>query len=84
MIEILKFYTDTCVPCKVVGKILDKIEGIKVTPINAIEEKDKSTEYDIIATPTLIFLKEGKQVGRLSGLQSETVIKTYIKECEEK
>lgn len=84
MIEILKFYTDTCVPCKVVGKILDKIEGIKVIPINAIEEKDKSTEYDIIATPTLIFLKEGKQVGRLSGLQSETVIKTYIKECEEK
>jgi len=84
MIEILKFYTDTCVPCKVVGKILDKIEGIKVTPINAIEEKDKSIEYDVIATPTLIFLKEGKQVGRLSGLQPETVIKSYIKECEEK
>ena len=80
-IEILKFYTDTCTPCKVVGKILDKIEGIRVTPINAIEDKDMSAKYEVYATPTLVFKDGDKIVGRIQGMTTESKIRELLSEC---
>ena len=78
--EILKFYTDTCMPCKVIGKILDKLEGVTVTPINAVADENISfvSEYNVFSTPTLVFLKEGKEVGRLTGMTTESKIKEII------
>lgn len=80
-IEILKFYTDTCTPCKVVGKILDKIEGIKVTPVDAIEDKDMSTKYEVHMTPTLIFKDGDKILGRIQGMTTESKIRELINNC---
>ena len=80
--EILKFYTDTCMPCKVVGKILDKLEGVKVTPINAIADENIElvSEYNVFSTPTLVFIKEGKEVGRITGMTTESKIKAILEE----
>ena len=79
--EILKFYTDTCMPCKAVGKILDKLEGVKVTPVNAIADENIGlvSESNIFSTPTLIFLNEGKEVGRIMGITTESKIKEMLK-----
>ena len=78
--EILKFYTDTCMPCKVVGKILDKLEGVKVTPINAVADENIAivSEYNVFSTPTLVFLKEGKEVGRITGMTNESKIRAIL------
>ena len=80
--EILKFYTDTCMPCKVVGKMLDKLQGVKVTPINAVADENIEvvSEYDVFSTPTLVFLKEGKEVGRIIGMTTESKIKAILEE----
>lgn len=75
--KILKFYTPTCMPCKMVGKMLESIEGIEVIPIDATEEISKVDEYDVCNTPTLIFLDdEGKEVNRIAGM-------TTLKKIEE-
>ena len=78
--EILKFYTETCMPCKVIGKILDKLEGVKVTPVNAVADENIKlvSEYNIFSTPTLVFLKEGKEVGRITGMTNESKIKAIL------
>ena len=46
--------------------MLDKLEGVKVTPVNAIADENIElvSEYNVFSTPTLVFLKEGKEVGR--------------------
>ena len=80
--EILKFYTESCMPCRAVGKILDKLEGVTVTPVNASEDVVMVDRYDVFSTPTLIFLKEGKEVARSQGLISESKIKEIIAEHE--
>lgn len=82
MMEILKFYTDTCMPCKVVGKMLDKLEGVKVTPVNAVADENIElvSEYNIFSTPTLVFIKEGKEVGRITGMTTESKIKAILEE----
>ena len=76
--KILKFYTPTCMPCKMVGKILDKM-GLEVEEVNALEDSEKVDLYNICSTPTLIFLGEdGKEVGRTMGLVTESKIREII------
>ena len=67
-------------PCKVIGKMLDKLEGVKVTPVNAIADENIElvSEYNIFSTPTLVFLKEGKEVGRITGMTNESKIKAIL------
>jgi hypothetical protein len=63
-----------------VGKLLDQLTSknadVKVTSIDATEDIAKVDEYGIFSTPTLIFLKEGKEFDRRNGMVS-------LKELEE-
>ena len=80
--KILKFYTDTCMPCKVVGKILDKI-GAEVTPVNAAEDTEMVDKYQVFMTPTLVFLNNnGEEVERTKGIVTEGKIKEIIAKCK--
>ena len=77
--KILKFYTETCMPCRALGKILDKMD-VEVVPINAMENIAKVDEYNICTTPTLVFLNdEGKEVNRTTGLISQSKIEEILK-----
>ena len=76
--KILKFYTPTCMPCKIVGKILEKM-GLEVEEIDATEDLEKVDLYRVFSTPTLIFLNdEDKEVGRTTGPVSESKIREMI------
>lgn len=77
-IKILKFYTPTCMPCKVIGKILDKLENVEVEAINANEDVAMVDKYNVYATPTLVFLNDDKEYGRTHGLVTEAQIKELI------
>lgn len=80
--KVLKFYTDTCMPCKVVGKILEKVEGLEVTPVNAIEETALVDKYGVCMTPTLVFLNEaGEEVDRTQGMVTEAKIREICAKC---
>lgn len=76
--KILKFYTETCMPCRALGKILDKIE-VEVESVNAMEDIEKVDKYNVCTTPTLVFLNdEGKEVERTIGLVSQSKIQEIL------
>lgn len=76
--KILKFYTQTCMTCKIVGKILDKM-GLNVEPVDANENIGLVDEYEVCTTPTLIFLnEENKEVGRITGITTQSKIQEVI------
>ena len=76
--KILKFYTPTCVPCRAVGKLLEKVE-VPVEEINATEGIAQVDKYNICTTPTLIFLNnEGNEVGRTHGMVTLSQIQEII------
>lgn len=84
MIEILKFYTETCMPCRFLSKILDKLEGVKVTSVDAVADENLTlvSEYNVFSTPTLIFLKDGEEVDRIVGMTNESKIREVLeKKC---
>lgn len=76
--KILKFYTPTCMPCRTLGKILEKID-VEVENINAMEDIENVDRYNICTTPTLIFLNEdGKEVHRTVGMLAQSKIEEII------
>jgi len=69
-IKILDFYTDWCVPCKMIEPILEEISnqmGITIQKINSEKEEELAQEYGIYSVPTLVVLKGDAEVGRING-----------------
>ena len=67
--KVLKFYSPSCMPCKMVGKMLDSLENVEVVSINATEDLAKVDEYEVCNTPTLVFLNENnEEVDRIAGM----------------
>jgi thioredoxin 1 len=64
-VEVLKFSATWCGPCRVLAQTLKDVEGI--TNIDIDKDMETARKYGIRSVPTLVFLKDGKEVHRQSG-----------------
>ena len=64
-IEVLKFSATWCGPCRVLAQTLKNVEGI--TNIDIDKDHETPAKYGIRSVPTMVFLKDGKEVHRQSG-----------------
>lgn len=68
---ILDFYADWCGPCNRMSPIIDSVAnimpGFMFIKINRDFFLDLATLFKIKSIPTLIFLKDGKEIGRYDG-----------------
>lgn len=69
LMKILKFYSSTCGPCRALENNLSKAH-ISHESINVEENEVAVSEYEITAVPTVIVLKEGKEVDRFHGVKT--------------
>lgn len=69
---LVDFYSDSCVPCKMLSPVLSQLETelagkLNIYKINAPYEPGLVEEYEVQASPTLIFFKGGAEVSRIRG-----------------
>lgn len=81
MKEILKFEAEYCGQCKALTSILDDIvKDITLTKVDIETEEATTLKYNIRSIPTLVFLKDDKEVGRTTGVLTREALKDKIKE----
>lgn len=82
-LKILDFRANWCAPCSRLEPILEEIEketGVTVQKIDVDEDEEHVIAYNVRNIPTLIFLKDGKVVDKISGTVSKDVLMNKVNE----
>jgi thioredoxin 1 len=75
MIQVKKFYATWCGPCKVLTPLMENVKS-KFSNVN-FEDIDIEVQYEVAqkyyvrSVPTVIIEKDGEEVQRFTGVQSE-------------
>ena len=83
---LLDFWATWCGPCQMMSPVVDEIAGersdIAVGKVNVDEEPELARRFGIMSIPTVVFLKNGKEIERKVGvLPPETfsaVLEQYL------
>lgn len=71
---VLDFYAGWCGPCRVLGPIFEEFaknnEDKAIYKVNADDYGDIMREYGVRGLPTVLYLKDGEVIERLTGVQT--------------
>lgn len=76
---LVDFYADWCGPCKMLGPVLEKIEGVDVIKVNVDNYEELAREYSVMSIPCVILFEDGKEIKRNIGFMNEAKVKEFIK-----
>ena len=75
---LLDFYADWCGPCRMVSPIVDEIASehpeYLVGKINVDDEPELARRFGIVSIPTLIVLRNGETVKKVTGARPKEAI----------
>ena len=80
---LIDFYADWCGPCKMFAPIIESVanenEDVKVVKINVDNAQDLAIKYQVMSIPTVVIIKDGKEVNRNVGMASKSQILEMVK-----
>ena len=81
---VVEFYSDSCIPCKQLSPILGGLEDdyedqVKVVKVNVNFDAGLAQKYEVAASPTLLFFKDGSEVERIRGLVKRPKLEETVK-----
>ena len=76
---LVDFWAPWCMPCRMLSPVVDavseEVPNAKVAKVNVDEQESLAARFDVMSIPTLIVLKDGKEVKRSVGVvQKEAII----------
>ena len=84
MLEVKKFYAEWCGPCKMLTPIMEQVQGkfsdVSFESINIDSQFEVAQKYFVRSVPTVIIEKNGKEVERFVGVQSEMTYTNALNE----
>ena len=81
MIKLLDFYAKWCGPCRMMSPIIEELSEERTFEIQKIDidkNEELVREFGIMSVPTLILLKDNREVSRHSGFISKNDLQNWI------
>lgn len=78
--QVLLFEQPGCSSCKTSYRELSKYPNLKVEIYDITRDRELVRTYGIIGAPTLIFIKNGQEIGRVFGYMPP-MIKSLAEKC---
>lgn len=80
---VVDFWAPWCGPCKMVAPILDDLAAeytgrVTIAKVNTDENSQWATKYGVQGIPTMLFVKDGKEVDRVVGAGSAAMYTSKI------
>ncbi len=79
---LLDFWASWCGPCRRVGPVVEEIAAehpeLKVGKINVDEERELASAFGVMSIPTLVVVKNGKEVNRAVGAMPKAQILALV------
>ena len=82
-ITLVDFWATWCGPCRMLNPILENLaeeflNKAKIAKINVDEEGELTQNFDVTTIPTMILFKDGKEVDRINGVNTQNFITEKI------
>ena len=87
MLEVKKFSATWCGPCKSLVPIINEVKsqfptGVRFIDYDVDTEKLAAAQYGVNSVPTVIFVKDGVELKRITGLNSKSAYINAINESK--
>ena len=76
-LTVVDFWATWCGPCRMLSPVLEEIEkesGLNLCKVNIDEQPELANRYGIEVIPTLLFFRNGKEIGRESGFRPKPMM----------
>ena len=79
---VVDFFATWCGPCRILGPILEDVSkeltDVKIVKVDVDECEKTARQFGIMSIPTLVFLKNGKEIDRHIGLMNRDMLVELI------
>lgn len=86
-LAVVDFWAPWCPPCRMMAPIFEEIsnkyQNIRFFKINTEENPEKASQLGVSSIPCIIFFKDGKEISRQIGFQSESAFEESVKKLSE-
>lgn len=80
---LVDFYADWCMPCKMLGKVLEQYESetdqVKLIKINVDENLEASSAFGVRSIPALFYMEDGNIIDQANGMKTLQQLKEFTK-----
>lgn len=82
-VSLVDLYADWCGPCKIMAPTIDKLaisfkDQATVGKLNVDENQGTAGQLGVTSIPTVVIFKDGQEVDRYVGVQSESALSSAI------
>ena len=76
---LVDFYADWCGPCRMMGEVLESLEGINILKVNVDKFPNIAQKFGVISIPMLILFQDGKIIKSNVGFIDRESLLEFIK-----
>lgn len=79
---VIDFWAAWCGPCRMLGPIIDELSNentdVVVGKLDVTNNQETAQDYGVTSIPSIIFIKNGKEVERVRGVMPKAVLQNKI------